>query len=65
MARHGPYAYELAGERAMDAYLVGDLVEQERWHAIRGEILDRVHPNAAFEDITELMLIRERDGAPV
>ena len=60
MARHGPYAFRLAGERAMDAYLVGDLAEQERWHAIRGAILDRVAPNAAFEDVTELMLAREQ-----
>jgi hypothetical protein len=44
----------------MDAYMMGDLAEQERWHAIRGEILDRVAPNAALEDVTELLLSREK-----
>jgi hypothetical protein len=62
MERHGPYAYELAGERALDAYLLGDLGEQKRWHLIRGEILERVEPNAALEDITQLLLMRERYG---
>ena len=59
MVRHGPYAFRLAGQRAIDAYLVGDLREQERWHAVCGEILRRVAPNAAFEDVTELLLARE------
>ena len=59
MARHGPYAFRLAAERAVDAYLLGDLPEQERWHAIGQEILDRVAPNAAFEDVTETLLRRD------
>ena len=55
MARHGVYCYELAGQRALDAYLVGNLIEQERWNAIRREILERVEPGAAFEDVTEIL----------
>ena len=60
MARHGPYAFRFAGQRATDAYMLGDLAEQERWHAIRCAILDRVAPNAAFEDVTEMLLSQER-----
>ena len=59
MARHGPYAFEFAAQRALDAYIVGDLPEQERWHAIGREILDRVAPGAAFEDVTEMLLRRD------
>lgn len=39
MARHGPYAGELARQRSMDAYFLGDLEEQELWGRIR-EIID-------------------------
>jgi hypothetical protein len=56
MVRHGRFAYRLAGERAMDAYLLGDLTEQERWHDIREEILERVAPEASVEDTTELLV---------
>ena len=33
--RHGRFARKLAGRRSMDAYLLGDLREQERWGKIR------------------------------
>jgi len=33
--RHGRFARRLAGVRSMDAYLLGDLSEQERWGKIR------------------------------
>lgn len=39
LARHGRFARRLAGLRSMDAYLLGDLPEQERWGRIR-ELLD-------------------------
>ena len=61
MDRHGPHAYKLAGERAMDAYFLGDLAEQERWHEIRGTILDRVAPEASIEEATELIVAGSRD----
>jgi hypothetical protein len=38
-ARHGRFALSLARTRAIDAYLLGDLVEQERWSSIR-EIIE-------------------------
>jgi hypothetical protein len=38
-ARHGRFAGELAGIRSMDAYLLGDYQEQERWGRIR-ELID-------------------------
>lgn len=39
LARHGRFARRLAGLRSMDAYLLGDLPEQERWGRIR-ELID-------------------------
>lgn len=39
LARHGRFARKLAGLRSMDAYLLGDLPEQERWGQIR-ELID-------------------------
>jgi hypothetical protein len=59
MDRHGYYAYRLAGERAMDAYMLGDLVEQERWHDIRGTILERIAPEAGMEELTYLITTGE------
>lgn len=41
LARHGRFARKLAGLRSMDAYLLGDLREQERWGRIREMIDDR------------------------
>jgi len=38
--RHGRFARRLAGVRSMDAYLLGDLPEQERWGKIRELIED-------------------------
>ena len=38
--RHGRFARKLAGLRSMDAYLIGDLREQERWGRIRELIED-------------------------
>lgn len=35
IVRHGRFARTLAGRRSMDAYLLGDLPEQERWGKIR------------------------------
>ncbi len=55
LSRHGPYAYRLAGDRAIDAYCLGDVKEQERWHEIRAIILDRLAPNATVEDIQILL----------
>jgi hypothetical protein len=37
-ARQGRYASPLARERSIDAYLVGDMREQERWARIRALI---------------------------
>ena len=39
IARHGRFALPLARIRAIDAYLLGDLHEQEHWSRIR-EILE-------------------------
>lgn len=39
IARHGRFARSLASWRSMDAYLLGDLEEQERWGKIR-ELID-------------------------
>jgi hypothetical protein len=61
LTRHGLYAYRLAGDRAIDAYCLGDLNEQERWHEIRAIILDRLAPNATVEDIQ--ILLGPGDGA--
>ena len=61
LGRHGRFAYRLAGQRAMDAYFLGDLAEQERWHDIRGTILDRVAPDAGVEEATELIVAGYRD----
>ncbi len=55
LARHGLYAYKLAGDRAIDAYCLGDLKEQERWHEIRAIVLDRLAPDATVEDIQILL----------
>ena len=55
LARHGFYAYRLAGDRAIDAYCLGDFDEQERWHEIRSIILDRIAPDASLEDIQLLL----------
>jgi hypothetical protein len=55
LARHGFYAYRLAGDRAIDAYCLGDFEEQERWHEIRAIILDRIAPDATLEDIQLLL----------
>ena len=55
LARHGFYAYRLAGDRAIDAYCLGDLQEQERWHEIRAIILDRLAPFATVEQIQLLL----------
>jgi hypothetical protein len=40
ISRHGRFARKLAGMRSMDAYLLGDLPEQERWGKIREVIED-------------------------
>ena len=40
ISRHGRFARNLAGRRSMDAYLLGDLPEQERWGKIRELIED-------------------------
>jgi hypothetical protein len=40
-ARHGAYARGLAGQRSLDAYLLGDFDEQERWGRIREEIHEK------------------------
>jgi hypothetical protein len=61
LTRHGLYAYRLAGDRAIDAYCLGDLSEQKRWHEIRAIILDRLAPNATVEEIQ--ILLGPGDGA--
>ena len=55
LARHGLYAYRLDGDRAIDAYCLGDFDEQERWHEIGAVILDRIAPDAGLEDIQLLL----------
>jgi hypothetical protein len=47
MARHRRYARALARLRSMDAYLLGDLAEQERWGRIR-EMIDEREGSDAF-----------------
>jgi hypothetical protein len=47
IARHGRYARRLARLRSMDAYLLGDLKEQERWGRVR-EMMDEREGNDAF-----------------
>lgn len=42
IARHGQRARPLARLRSMDAYLLGDLEEQERWGLIREAIDERL-----------------------
>ena len=65
LSRHGVYAYKLAGDRAIDAYCLGDVKEQERWHEIRSIILDRLAPDATVEDIQMLLGPGEPgDGEP-
>jgi hypothetical protein len=41
--RHGRYARSLASERSIDAYLLGDLEEQEVWSEVR-ERIDEERP---------------------
>ena len=55
MARQGWHAYKSAGERAIDAYLLGDLAELERWSAIRAIIRDEMAPDASVEDLERLL----------
>jgi hypothetical protein len=40
-ARHGGRAASLARMRSIDAYLLGDLVEQEHWARVRELLEDR------------------------
>ena len=40
-ARHGRHAAALARMRSIDAYLLGDLAEQEHWARVRELIEDR------------------------
>lgn len=47
MARHGRRARLLARMRSIDAYLMGDLAEQERWGRIR-EMIDEREGTDAF-----------------
>jgi hypothetical protein len=47
IARHGRRARMLARIRSMDAYLLGDLAEQERWGRIR-EMIDEFEGTDAF-----------------
>ena len=47
MARHGRHARLLARLRSMDAYLLGDLAEQERWGRIR-EMIDETEGTDTF-----------------
>lgn len=47
IARHGRRARRLARLRSMDAYLLGDLAEQERWGRIR-EMIDEREGNDSF-----------------
>jgi hypothetical protein len=42
IARHGRRARRLARLRSMDAYMLGDLEEQERWGLIREAIDQRL-----------------------
>ena len=55
MTRQGWYAYSSAGERAIDAYLLGDLAELERWSAIRAIIREEMAPGATVEDLDRLL----------
>jgi hypothetical protein len=55
MARHGWHAYRLAGDRALDAYLLGDLAELERWSDIRALIREEVAPDASNEELEVLL----------
>jgi hypothetical protein len=47
MARHGRYARALARIRSMDAYLLGDLAQQEWWGRVR-EMIDEREGNDSF-----------------
>jgi hypothetical protein len=47
LARHGRHARTLARLRSLDAYLLGDLAEQERWGRIR-EMIDEREGTDAF-----------------
>jgi hypothetical protein len=40
VARHGRFALPLARLRAIDAYLLGDLSEQEHWSRIREMLVE-------------------------
>lgn len=55
MARHGWHAYRLAGDRALDAYLLGDLAELARWSEIRALIREEVAPEASNEELDRLL----------
>jgi hypothetical protein len=54
MDRHGWHAYRFAGDRAIDAYLLGDLAELERWSDIRAVIRDTVAPGASPAELSRL-----------
>jgi hypothetical protein len=43
IARHGPHARDFASDRSMDAYLLGDFSEQEKWSEVR-ELIDEKQP---------------------
>jgi hypothetical protein len=49
-ARQGRYASPLARERSIDAYLVGDMREQERWAQIRA-LIDEIEERADAKDM--------------
>ena len=55
IARHGVYAYRLAGERAVDAYFAGDLAALERWSKLRAVIRDGLAPGATTEELDPLL----------
>lgn len=55
MDRQGGHAYRLAGERALDAYMLGDLDELEHWSKVRAVIRDTVAPDATVEDLNRLV----------
>jgi hypothetical protein len=54
IARHGAFAYRLAGERSLDAYFTGDLAEQERWSELRAVIREALAPGATSEELDPL-----------
>lgn len=54
LVRQGLYAYRLAGERAMDAYLLGDLDDLRYWSEVRAVIRETMAPNASVEELERL-----------